>query len=271
MPSINSFDGTLIHYVIHKGTKDTIIFVHGWPHNHTVWNGEVKHFSQKGYSTIAVDLRGHGLSGKPTEPSAYKMENFAKDIKQIIIKNKIQKPILVGHSFGGMILLKFEELFPEMAKCLILIDTNYENPLKDLPLLKYFNLTPLTKHLLKYILEHEHIQKKHFKEVGFSEMKNHSDFFYWIKGAENTPLNSLLLCLKDMLDFDESKILHKINAPCLLIEGEKDIKTPRNVAELMRKKIKNSTLQYIKNATHDTDIQNTKEINKIIEKFIVGL
>ena len=271
MPKISSFDNIKIYYAFHKGAKDTIIFVHGWPHNHTVWDREIKHFSKKGYCTIALDLRGHGMSGKPTKPSEYKMEHFAKDIKQIIVKNKVKNPILIGHSFGGMVLLKFEELFPRLAKCLILIGTTYENPLKDLPILKFFDLTSLTKHILKYILEHEHIQNKHFKEVEFSEMKNHSDLFYWIKGAENTPLNSLLLCLKDMLDFDESKLLNKINIPCLLIEGEKDFNTPKDVALKMHKKIKKSKLYIIKNATHDTIIQNSKKVNDAIENFLVEL
>jgi len=271
MPTISSFDNTEIFYSFHSGLKGTIIFVHGWPHNHTVWDREIKHFSRKGYCTIALDLRGHGMSGKPTKQSAYKIENFAKDIKQIIVKNKVKNPILVGHSFGGMVLLKFEELFPGLAKCLILIDTTSENPLKDLPILKYFNLTSLTKHLLKHILKHKHIQNKHFKEIEFSKMKNHSDLFYWIKGAENTPINSLLMCLKDMLEFDESKILKKISIPCLLIEGEKDFKTPRDVALNMHKKLKNSKISFIKNAAHDTNIRNAEEVNKIIEKFLVDL
>ena len=82
---------------------------------------------------------------------------------------------------------------------------------------------------------------------------------------------SVNLGFKDMLDFDESKILNKIHIPCLLIEGEKDFKTPKDVALNMHKKLKKSELYFIKNATHDTNIQNTKKINKIIEKFMADL
>lgn len=271
MPSINSFDNTKIYYVYHKGKKGTIIFVHGWPHNHTVWDKEIKFFSKKGYCTIAQDLRGHGMSGKPIKLSAYKMENFAKDIQQIIIKNKIKKPILVGHSFGGMVLLKFTELFPSAAKCLILIDTTYENPLKDMPILKKFHLTNLTRHLLTYIVENKKSKNNKFKEINFSRLKNRSDFFYFIKGAENTSLDTLLSCFKDMLEFDESRILAKIKIPCLLIEGEKDHKTSMDVALHMNKKIKKSKLIVIKNATHDNNIRNSKKINRLIQQFLSDL
>lgn len=271
MPALNSFDNTKIHYVFHKGKKGTIIFVHGWPHNHTVWGKEIKFFSKKNYCTVALDLRGHGMSGKPIKLSAYKMENFAKDIQQIMIKNKIKNPVLVGHSFGGMVMLKFAELFPSAAKCLIFIDTTYENPLKDIPILKFFKLTNLTKHLLAYILEHEHLQNKHFKEINFSRLKNRSDLFYFIKGAENTSLDGLLSCLKNMLEFNESRILARINIPCLLIEGEKDYETPMDAALYMNKRIKNSKLIIIKNAAHDNNIRNSKKINKLIEEFLSNL
>ena len=271
MAIINSFDKTKIYYIYHKKSKDTLLFLHGWPHNHTVWNKEIKFFSKLEYSTVAVDLRGHGLSSKPIEKSAYKIEKFAKEIRQIITVNDIKNPILIGHSFGGMVLLKFEELFPKTAKGLILVDSTFENPLKDIAILKYFKLNSFTKHLIQYILEKKQIQKKYFKEVNFSNFKKHSDFYYWIKGIENTSLNTILLCLKDMLNFNELKILKKINIPCLLIEGEKDFLTPKNVAQIMHKKIKKSELHIIKNATHDTNLRNVKEINKVIKKFILKL
>lgn len=138
-----------------------------------------------------------------------------------------------------------------------------------MPILKFFKLTPLTKNLLQHILNNKLLQQKHFREINFSKWKGHSDLFNWIKGAENTPLNSLLSSLKDMLDFDEHRILTKINIPCLIIEGEKDFKTPKAVAVSMHNKIKNSELSFIKDATPDTNIQNASEINKIIEKFLV--
>ena len=268
MPSIRSFDNTKIYYVFHKGKRDTLLFVHGWPHNHTVWEKEIKHFSKKGFATIALDLRGHGLSGRPKSKSSYTMESFAKDIKAIILALDIKHPILIGHSFGGMILLKFEELFPKSARCLIFVDTTYENPLKDLPIIKYLNLTPFTRYLLDHILEHKHLQKKLFREIDFSILKTHSDLYCWIKGAKNTSLDSLLLCLKDMLDFNERSILSKTTIPCLIIEGEKDHKTPLKVAKYMQKKIPGSDLAVIRGATHDTNIRNPRQVNRVIEAFL---
>ena len=89
--SIQSFDNTKITYFYTKNpqAKDTLLFIHGWPHNHTVWNKEVKWFTKKEYSTLAVDLRGHGKSNRPEKKSDYTLRKFAKDI-HLIIKKVIQ-------------------------------------------------------------------------------------------------------------------------------------------------------------------------------------
>jgi len=271
MPTIKSFDKTKIYYSFHRGSKKPLIFVHGWLQNHSVWHREIEYFSQRDFPTFALDLRGHGMSGKPAKSSAYKMDNFARDVKRVMEKNKIEKPIMVGHSFGGMILLKFTELFPKLPGALVLIDSTYENPLKDMPVLKLFKSTRLTRHLLRYILNHRGLRDKHFPMVNFSELKNHSDLYHWFKGAGRIPVKSLVASLKAMLDFDESAILGKIDIPCLLIEGEKDREVPRSVAVNMHNNIKKSQLFFIKNASHNTHIRNSEQINRVLESFLAGL
>ena len=83
---MKSFDKTDIHYVCKKGEEviPTLIFLHGWAHNYTVWNKEIDYFNKLGYNTIALDLRGHGKSGNPKKLSDYSMEHFARDINHII-------------------------------------------------------------------------------------------------------------------------------------------------------------------------------------------
>lgn len=271
MAFLSSFDGTRIFYDYHKGKKETLIFIHGWPLNHTVWDKEVKYCRKKNYGTIIVDLRGHGKSDKPSDINAYHINNFARDISEIIKRINIKKPVLVGHSFGGMIVLKFVEIFPKKVKAIILIDTSFESPLKDILLFKFFKLTPITNYLLQFIGKHKSLQKKYFKEVEFSRLKKHSDFFYWLKGARQTALGSIIACLKEMLEFDESKILNKIRIPTLILEGEKDKKIPKKVAIKMYKKIKGSKLVVIKKGTHDTNIKNSGQINRAITTFLLDL
>lgn len=263
-----------IYYRIEKKEGPFIIFLHGWPLNHTTWLKELKYFEKKKYSTIAVDLRGHGKSSKPNHPRDYTFNKFAKDINTIIKNEKITEFILVGHSFGGMIALSYFSLFQEKPSALILIDTIYENPLKHTDELEYkkiksySKLTRFSKFVFNYIMEKRQIQKKQFPYMNFSKLENKEDLYYWIKGAKTTPPKSVLICLEKMIKFNGKRILPKINIPTLVLEGDNDTKTAVKDVRDMAKKIKDSKFVLIKNATHDIPIQNSKQVNQEIFKFL---
>lgn len=267
---VTSFDGTKIFYEIKKKGDKFLIFLHGWPHNHTVWEKEIQFLCKK-YSTIAPDLRGHGKSDMPENLSDYTFDKFAKDIKYIIKQEKIGNFVLIGHSFGGMIALAYYSLFPHKVDALILVDTIYENPLKHLPIIKYIGLSSLTEHLLKFILKNERIKKKHFPYVDFSRFKKHSDFFYWLKGADETALKSVLSCLEEMIEFNKKELLSKIKVPTLIIEGEKDKKTTLNDVKEMAKEIKDSRLKIVKGISHDTNILSPVAVEEYILQFLIDI
>jgi len=268
--SIDSFDRTKIYYYIKRSKRRSpfLFFIHGWPHNHTVWKKELSFFEDNGYSVVALDLRGHGKSSKPNNASEYKIENFSRDIEAIREKEKISSLIIIGHSFGGMVAFSYYSLFPETVKALILLDTIYENPLKHISFLKNFNLTQLTRHLLQFIIKNTSLKEQHFQEIDFSKFKDHNDFYYWLRGAKVTPIKSIVACLEEMVDFNKKKLLKKINVPTLIIEGEKDTKTPIVDVKIMAKKIRGAELKIIRGASHDTNIRRSHEVEEIIQEFI---
>ena len=265
---IESFDGTKIYYDVSKKGKKVLVFLHGWPHNHTVWKKELAYFQRRGYSTIALDLRGHGKSGMPGNLRDYSFDKFAKDIHVVAKKEEVQKFVVIGHSFGGMIALEHYSFFPKDDSALILVDTIYENPLKHYSILKYLNLTPLTEHLLKFILKNEKIQKKHFNYIDFSKFSDHSDLYYWFKGAKETPWKSIFACLEEMIKFDKRSVLSKIKVPTLVVEGEKDTKTAIEDVREMARKIKTSRLEIVAGGSHDVNIRQPHKVEEIILKFL---
>jgi pimeloyl-ACP methyl ester carboxylesterase len=266
--TINSFDSTEIFYQVNRAGDRCIIFLHGWCHNHTVWEKEMDYFTKKGYSTIAMDLRGHGMSGKPDSLDAYRFECFAKDLDCIIKEEQIKDFVIAGHSFGGMVTISFYGMFPEDIHALVLVDTSYEDPVKHMPLIEHFHLVPIAEHILKFILKHEHIQKKHFPDVDFSKFKDHDDFFYWLKGAEDMPWKSILACLEDILELDKEAIVKKISVPTLILEGSKDTTTPVDISEHMAKDIRDAELKMIPNASHDTNIRRVCTVEIDMDDFL---
>ena len=97
-----------------------IIFVHGFPFDHTMWKAQIEMLKEK-YFCVAYDIRGLGES--PAGDGQYTMESFVDDLALIIDELKLDKPILCGLSMGGYIALRALEKFEEKLSAVILCDT----------------------------------------------------------------------------------------------------------------------------------------------------
>jgi proline-specific peptidase len=286
MAHILSSDNTKIYYKINKqsklnNTKSThknskqvskpyLIFLHGWVNNWTTWKNEIEYFQKKGYKTLTLDLRGHGKSQKPSDPKKYKLSVFAKDIEEIITKENISDFILIGHSMGGMIALKYIELFQKIkpAQALI-ISSSTSKKIIDEKIIK--TISPFIKQVLEYIQKHPEINKKYFKHINnldLSQYKNQPGFYVFYKGLHNTSLNSVFSCLSSMFEFNTDNILKKINIPTLILTGENDMVIPKKHSIKLQKNIPTSELHIIKNGKHSITIDNPEKIIQKIERFL---
>ncbi len=107
--------GVKIAYFV-TGTGDPVVLIHGMNSNATInWltPGTVKALSDK-HQVIALDLRGHGKSGKPAEESAYGIQ-LVEDVVRLLDHLHIRKAHIVGYSMGGIITMKFLVEHPDRA------------------------------------------------------------------------------------------------------------------------------------------------------------
>ena len=113
----------------------TFVFIHGFGGQAMQWEYQLLKFALKN-RVIALDMRGHGLSDKPS--TGYDMPRIQQDLETALDLLKVSTPIvLVGHSFGGAIATDFALNHPEQVERLILIATAGEfklNPLFKLGL-----------------------------------------------------------------------------------------------------------------------------------------
>jgi pimeloyl-ACP methyl ester carboxylesterase len=73
------------------------------------------------YRVISVDLRGHGMSDAPDQD--YTMPVFADDIAWLCATLGVRKPMLIGHSMGGNVVLELAARHPDVASGIVLIDS----------------------------------------------------------------------------------------------------------------------------------------------------
>ena len=125
--------GIPIHYTV-EGKGEPVVLIHGLYANARInWRtpGIIKALA-KDYQVIAMDVRGHGASGKPKEEESYGIE-LMEDVVRLLDHLKIQKAHLVGYSMGGMITMKLLTRHPDRVQSAVLGGMGWlrENGLKQ--------------------------------------------------------------------------------------------------------------------------------------------
>jgi pimeloyl-ACP methyl ester carboxylesterase len=262
-----SFDGTKIYYEMsgQKSSGKTLLFLHGLGGNLTAWDPQRAYFGKLGFRTIAIDIRGHGLSDRPKDRSKYTPEILAKDILAFIEKFKIKNFILVGHCLGGILSLILTGEYKVKPRVLILVATTYEFPFYAtlLQRSRILNILSDALNLLPFPLgKPGQMPIEKFRGThDLSPRRILNDIFY------TTP-RSFVSLYSNLLLFNGQKFLKNIKCPTLIIHGEKDVFFSPKIAMRLNKYIKNSKLILIPNANHILVLNNPTDLNQIIDKYL---
>lgn len=100
-------DGEPISYST-SGSGPPVVLVHSFGFDADLWSGAgvVEALCCEGRSTVAIDCRGHGRSGKPTESSRYGTDRMAEDITELLDHLEITEADLVSFSMGSFVSLR---------------------------------------------------------------------------------------------------------------------------------------------------------------------
>ena len=86
----------------------SILFIHGWSQNHLCWAKQYESSLADEFRLVAFDLRGHGMSEAPLEPEHYTDGKlWADDLAAIINELRLDRPVLVGWSYGSFVICDY--------------------------------------------------------------------------------------------------------------------------------------------------------------------
>ena len=281
---ISSFDNSFLYYKYKKiknnknnnntnnnnnNNKPTLIFLHGLSGNHTIWNKSVEYLHKKKYSTLAIDLYGHGKSTTLKQKKRYKLEHFAKDIDSIVKHEGIKNFVIIGHCLGGMVGLVYESMFPNKAKGFVIMGASPGNFVKYQYSLQRFMpsfLYSIATNLVGLLTTP--FQRKSKPYIDFSKLHKHNALTIVYYDLLTTSLTSYAYTINSMINFDIRKHLPQIKTPMLVVIGDDDMVMHRNGSEEIAKKAKNAELLIFKKTGHLIPIRKPIELAKIIEKFL---
>lgn len=118
MPKVNIGALNLHYLTVGHGTD--MVMIHGFLGNLAVWHLNIAPALRREFRITTYDLRGHGYSD--VTPDGYTTSTLARDLKALLDTLGIERPILVGHSFGADICLHFALLHPERVDRVIAVE-----------------------------------------------------------------------------------------------------------------------------------------------------
>ena len=241
-----------------------LFFLHGLGGDVDAWRLVRDPLLTRGFSTIAMDLRGHGYSGHPTSTSAYKMELLLRDILAVLEAEQVEKVVMVGHSGGAVLALRFTLQHPSKLAGLVLLAGSYAPP--------HYLRSHVLRHISNTLIatgawlspkatapwHSPYPVGKHHKEY---EMRG------LVRTIYHNSLRSYLLILQQLADVNLKDDLGRITAPTLIVAGEKDGIYPVTLSHYMHERIAGSTLAIVKNANHVLILNNPREVVDLIIPF----
>ena len=111
--------GVTLHYERAGSGEPELLFVPGWCCDHTAFRPQFDHFS-RAHAVTALDLRGCGQSDAPD--GGYSIPELADDVAAFCAAVGIEKPVVVGHSLGGMIAVDLCARHPSVPRALVLVE-----------------------------------------------------------------------------------------------------------------------------------------------------
>lgn len=236
-------------------SRGDIVILHGWGLSGKTFAPLGESLKKLGYSVRAPDMPGFGDTQMPEKPLT--LTDYAKFLDDYLRIHKIEQPILIGHSFGGRVSLKFNELYPKHVRVLILSGTPGFTPIPKKKLLLFIVLAKIGKLLFAIPplnLIQDSVRRWYYYAVGAKE-------FFRAEGMMRETF-------KQIVNEDLVRAMEAVDAPTILLWGEYDIIVPVAIAERMHRLIAESELIVIPEADHGVPFKQPEVFASYIEKFL---
>ena len=113
-------DGVALAYEEAGDGDAPLVLVHGIACHRGFWGPQLERFGRE-RRVVAVDLRGHGASDAPRQP--YPIQALADDVGWLCEQLGLSRPVVIGHSLGGIVALELGAVRPDLVRSAVMIDS----------------------------------------------------------------------------------------------------------------------------------------------------
>lgn len=236
--------------------KYNLVILPGWGGSHETWRDFAKLTEQYFSSVKVIDLPCFGAS--PCPPTAWGVEDYANYVHNEIEKLHLENIVLLGHSFGGQVAVKFISEHPENIKKLILSGPAVFRPPFSFRKFIFGWLAKFGKKV--FSLPFAEKGSVFAKKLLYNKLIGSTDY------VESAGVKREIF--KKIIRQDLRHLLPKIETPTLILWGEKDTYVPVKNGKQMFKMMPKSYLHIVKKGGHGLHINNQEEMILTIQHFL---
>ena len=238
-----------------------LIFLHGIGGAARAWRGQIEAFSDR-YRAMAWDMPGYG--GSAPLP-AVSMATLAEALQHFLREVGAAKPILVGHSIGGMIVQQWLTRYPEIAAAIVLAQTSPAFGKTDGDWQKEFigaRLGPLDRGETMASLAPTLVKELVGDNPDVRGMELARDCMAAVPEA------SYRASMLALLGFDQRSALKNIAVPTLVLSGSRDKNAPAPMMAKMATYIPSATYVELEGAGHLVNLERPAAFNAALDSFL---
>ncbi len=268
-----------LHYV-EAGEGPLVVLLHGFPQSHHMWRFQLPVLVEAGFRIVAPDMRGYNLSEKPDRIEHYRVGTLVRDVERLIVERGAEKATVVGHDWGAIIAWFAAMRHPERVEKLAIL--NVPHPARFLD-----GLT-MPKQLLKssymFFFQIPRLPEKALSAGDFAVLRaalrrnpvrpgaiSADDVERYVgamaqPGALTATINYYRALLRN--PSETQALPKKIEAPTLVIWGEKDVFLSLELADPGPLWVSNLRVERLPDASHFVAEDRPDEVNALLLDFL---
>ena len=249
-----SRNGVALAYDACGAGDPPLLLIHGWCCDHGYFTPQAEHFSRR-HRVVSVDLRGHGESDKPQAP--YTMRTLADDVAWLAGELGLRRPVLVGHSMGGLVALNVEAQHPGLAAALVLLDS---------PLLPPEGLLPDLPGTLAKLRGpgYREFQRGYVDGQLFLSSDDPARRLRIVEGMSAAPQHVMASCFEEMFAFDHELVAAACRVPLLYVAAETLLSDLGRLRAVCPGVVTGQTV----GVGHFHQLEAPEQVNPMIERFL---
>jgi len=232
-----------------------VLILHGWGGSSDSWAKVTDILANNGFKVVCPDFPGFGKSKTPFSP--WDLNDYTAWVDEFIKFLNLEKFILIGHSFGGRVAIKFSVKYPEKISKLILVAAGGAESIET------------SNELEKKVLKNFSSFMKKFSFLPGYDFLRKIFYRFIIKKTDYLKVEGILKeIFKKVIKENLIPYLTEIKPKTLIVWGKKDDIFPLREGILMKEMIPDSKIEILENIKHNPHAEAPEKLTEILIDFL---